>query len=268
MLTAALGIALAAHAQQTPIEKDDLAYFSEQCKIIGSDAFGGRMPLTKYEDITINYLADEMKRLGLQPAFGDSYFQEVKEISTTARPKKSRITVKGAKRTINLKFPDDVVIWTHQGTDKIDTGDVEYVFCGFGIEAPEYNWHDFDGVDVKGKIVIAMVNDPGFYDANLFRGGNMTYYGRWTYKLEQAEKLGAKGCLILHNTAAASYGWNVCAGHQSSNLGVCHDDMNMSSCLFRDGFRKTLPDGSSKPLVPTLTHRSLQPSALASNLSC
>lgn len=134
LLCSALAITFAVQAQQTPIEKDDLAYFSEQCRTIGSDAFGGRMPLTKYEDITINYLADEMKRLGLQPAFGDSYFQDVKEISTTARPKKNRITVKGAKSSINLKFPDDVVIWTHQGTDKIDTGNVDYVFCGFGIE--------------------------------------------------------------------------------------------------------------------------------------
>lgn len=229
LLTAALTLPMLASAQKlTPIEQADLAYFSEQCKIIGSDAFGGRMPLTQYEDTTINYLAAEMKRLGLEPAFGDSYFQEVKEISTVSRPKKNRVTVKGAKSTLNLKFPDDLCIWTHRGTNKIDTGDAEYVFCGFGIEAPEYNWHDFEGVDVKGKIVIAMVNDPGFYDEKLFRGGNMTYYGRWTYKLEQAQKLGAAGCLILHNTAAASYGWNVCARHQSSNLGVCHDDMNLS----------------------------------------
>ena len=99
--------------------------------------------------------------------------------------------------------------------------DAEFVFCGFGINAPEYGWNDYEGVDVRGKIVVAMVNDPGFYDASLFRGRNMTYYGRWVYKFEEAIRQGAAGCLVLHDTDAAGYGWHVCMnGHLTDNLAL------------------------------------------------
>ncbi len=213
---------------------EDEADYREWCKVISSDEFAGRKPMTPFEDKTIHYLADEFRKLGLQPAYGDSYFQEVKEISTFSRPLKNKITVKGAKGKTELNFPDDIMIWTVRGTDKVVIPQTDYVFCGFGIDAPEYQWNDFEGVDVKGKIVIAMVNDPGFYNEKLFRGKNMTYYGRWIYKLEQAEKLGAAGCLVLHNTAAASYGWDVCcASHLQSNLGLCDETMNANALGFK-----------------------------------
>lgn len=188
---------------------------------IGSDEFGGRKPMTPSETKTIEYLADEFRALGLQPAFGGSYFQTVREISTSVRIPADGIPVRTDAGRMKLSSPDDIMVWTTRAVDKVRFDDAEYVFCGFGIDAPEYGWNDFDGVDVKGKIVIAMVNDPGFYDRALFRGRNMTYYGRWTYKLEQAQKLGAAGCLILHNEAAAGYGWHVCVnGHQDSNLSL------------------------------------------------
>ena len=164
-------------------DDDGLAYFKERVKTLGSDAFGGRKPLTEYETKTINYIADEFKALGLEPANNGSYFQAVKEIATYTRPQNNKITVKGSKGKTDLKFSDDIVVWTNRGTEKVLISNAEYVFVGFGINAPEYNWNDYEGLDVKGKIVIAMVNDPGFYDAKLFRGKNMTYYGRWTYKL-------------------------------------------------------------------------------------
>ena len=167
-------------------DDDGLSYFKEHVKTLGSDAFGGRKPMTEYETKTIHYIADEFKRLGLEPANQGSYFQAVKEISTFTRPQNNRITVKGAKGKTDLVFSDDVVVWTNRGTDKVVIPQTDYVFVGFGIHAPEYNWDDYAGVDVKGKIVIAMVNDPGFYNQELFRGRNMTYYGRWTYKLEEA----------------------------------------------------------------------------------
>ena len=207
--------------------EEELAFFKERVKTLGSDEFGGRKPLTAYETKTVHYSADEFKKLGLLPANGDSYFQPVKEISTFTRPEKNRIRVKCAKGSMDLRFSDDIVVWTNRGTEKVVIPTTEYVFCGFGINAPEYNWNDYEGVDVKGKIVIAMVNDPGFYDASLFRGRNMTYYGRWTYKFEEAERQGAAGLLVLHNEAAASYGWKVCqASHVQNNIALCSETMN------------------------------------------
>ena len=126
----------------------------------------------------------------------------------------------GKKKSV-LRYPDDLIIWTTCATERINLKKAEYVFCGFGINAPEYGWNDYEGIDVKGKIVVVMVNDPGFYDSRLFRGRNMTYYGRWLYKFEEAQRQGAAGCLVLHNTEAASYAWHVCVnGHLSDNLGI------------------------------------------------
>ena len=211
-------------------DDDGLSYFKEHVKTLGSDAFGGRKPMTEYETKTIHYIADEFKRLGLEPANQGSYFQAVKEISTFTRPQNNRITVKGAKGKTDLVFSDDVVVWTNRGTDKVVIPQTDYVFVGFGIHAPEYDWDDYAGVDVKGKIVIAMVNDPGFYNQELFRGRNMTYYGRWTYKLEEAERQGAAGCLVLHNEPAASYRWEVCqSSHVQNNIALCDETMNAHS---------------------------------------
>ena len=195
--------------------------FINWIKTLGSDEFGGRMPMTAYEVKTINYLAEEFSALGLEPAFDGSYFQKVKEISATARLKNDIIPVKSSKGKINLKYKDDLIVWTSRAEDDIVIKDAGYVFCGFGINAPEYGWNDFDGVDVKGKIIIAMVNDPGYYDSDLFCGRNMTYYGRWVYKFEEAKRRGAAGCLVVHNSEAASYDWQVCVnGHVGNNLAL------------------------------------------------
>ena len=222
LLMLAMGVSVMAQSYE-----EDLAFFKERVKTLGSDEFGGRKPLTEYETKTIHYIADEFKKLGLQPANGDSYFQSVKEISTFTRPVKDKITVKCAKGSMDLKFSDDIVVWTNRGTEQVVIPTTDYVFCGFGINAPEYGWNDYANVDVKGKIVIAMVNDPGFYDTSLFRGKNMTYYGRWTYKFEEAQRQGAAGLLVLHNEAAASYGWKVCqASHVQTNIALCSETMN------------------------------------------
>lgn len=139
-------------------------------------------------------------------------------IAVTAAPANRQLVVKGRKKAV-LRYPDDAVVWTARSTDEIALRNAEYVFCGFGIHAPEYGWDDYEGIDVREKIVIAMVNDTGYYDASHFRGRNMTYYGRWTYKFEEASRRGAAGCLVLHNTEAASYGWHVCVNsHLEDNL--------------------------------------------------
>lgn len=192
-------------------EKDGLAAFSidslrKHIAQLSADDFLGRKPFTEGETKTINYLKDEFKAVGLEPGNGESYFQDVPmvQISTQAAPE---MRIGSSKGEFNLKGFDDYVIWT----DKIDSSatldKTELVFAGYGVVAPEYQWNDYAGLDVKGKVVLVLVNDPGFnaHDSSLFKGKTMTYYGRWTYKFEEAARQGAKGCLIIHNTQAASY---------------------------------------------------------------
>jgi hypothetical protein len=180
--------------------KDSLA---DAIKVLSSDSFQGRRPFTIGETRTIDYLVKSYTALGLEPGNGNSYTQDVPlvEISPVGTPTLQLQSPKG-----NTSFQDlnDFVLWTERPDSviKLDASDV--VFAGFGVVAPEYNWNDYAGLDVKGKTVLVMVNDPGFYDSTLFKGHTMTYYGRWTYKYEEAARQGAKACLIIHNTAAAS----------------------------------------------------------------
>ena len=149
--------------------EEEEALLRNWSKTLGSDEFGGRKPMTQFETKTINYLAEEMKKIGLEPAFDGSWFQKVQTISTVSRPEGGKFKVKGKSRT-ELNYPEDLVVWTARAANTINIPSAEFVFCGFGIDAPEFGWNDFDGIDVKGKIIIAMVNDPGFYDASLFQG--------------------------------------------------------------------------------------------------
>ncbi len=212
---------------------------------IGSDNFGGRKPMTRFEDTTINYLASEMDKLGLQPAFNGSWFQEVEMITTSIRPSENCFSFYCDGSRTDLKYPDDLIFWTARATDRIELSNCGVVFAGFGINAPEYGWNDFEGIDIKDKIVIAMVNDPGFYDSSLFTGRNMTYYGRYTYKFEQAEKMGAAACLVLHNTEAASYAYDVLVhGHVGSNCALYDKESRNMNCMALKGW--ITEDGCSK----------------------
>jgi Zn-dependent M28 family amino/carboxypeptidase len=181
-----------------------------QVKIISSDEFQGRRPFTEGETKTINYLEDQFKKLGVEPGNGTSYFQDVPMVEVTTHPD-TVMTVTSNKKIFKLKGFDDYIIWT-QRTDSIITWtDVPVVFAGYGVVAPEYNWNDYNGLDVKGKIVVVLINDPGYEgtDTTFFKGKTMTYYGRWTYKFEEAARQGAKGCFIVHNTAPAAYPFKV-----------------------------------------------------------
>ena len=193
--------------------KDSL---SAAIRILASDSFQGRRPFTPGETRTIDYLVKSYTALGLEPGNGNSYTQEVPmvEISPAAP---STLQLLAGKRKSDFQNLNDFVLWTERpdSVNTLDKSDV--VFAGFGVVAPEYNWNDYAGMDVRGKTVVVMVNDPGFYDSTLFKGHIMTYYGRWTYKYEEAARQGAKACLIIHNTAAASYPFQVV---QSSNGGV------------------------------------------------
>ena len=193
-----------------------LAGFNQQIKTLASDEFQGRRPFTEGEKKTIAYLEAQYKTFGIEPGNGESYLQEVPMVEITPVAD-SLMTVKSAKGNFTLKGFDDFV-WNTQRTDSIITWkDEDVVFAGFGVVAPEYNWNDYEGLDVKNKIVLVLVNDPGFGggDTTFFKGNTMTYYGRWTYKYEEAARQGAKGCFVIHNTIPAAYpfavlqvGWN------------------------------------------------------------
>lgn len=177
---------------------------------LSSDEFMGRMPFTEGEELTTSFLEQEFKMMGLEPGNDDSYFQEVPMVSITSRPAR-QMEFKGASKSLTIEGLKDFVIWTQRTDSLIQIEESEVVFAGFGIVAPEYGWNDYKNLDVKGKIVVVLVNDPGFgtEDASLFKGNTMTYYGRWTYKYEEAARQGALGCLIVHNTIPAGYGFNV-----------------------------------------------------------
>jgi Zn-dependent M28 family amino/carboxypeptidase len=193
--------------------KDSLA---ANIQILSSDSFQGRRPFTPGETRTVDFLTKSFARLGLEPGNGSSYTQEVPmvEISPVGTPS---LKVWSSRGNLDWQSLKDFVIWTERPDSMATLDKNDIIFAGFGVVAPEYNWNDYAGLDVKGKTVLVMVNDPGFYDSTLFKGHTMTYYGRWTYKYEEAARQGAKACLIIHNTAAASYPFSVV---QSSNGGV------------------------------------------------
>jgi hypothetical protein len=217
LLTAATIILFAACKQTASYDdKDGIGTFSKDSLVsyiqtLASDSFLGRRPFSAGETITVDYLQKKMAAIGLEPGNGSSYFQEVPmvEITPASAPTMQVQTPKGA---FDLKKMDDYVIWT-ENTDSLVTLDKnEVVFAGYGVVAPEYNWNDYAGLDVKGKVVLVLVNDPGHKgigDSTLFKGKAMTYYGRWTYKFEEAARQGAKAVLVVHNTASASYPFSV-----------------------------------------------------------
>ena len=195
---------------------------------LSSDEFMGRKPFTEGENRTLDYLQKEFAAAGLEPGNGTSYLQEVPmvEITTTAEP---TMQLRTKDKSFELKGYDEYVVWSRNpaGTSLDNT---ELVFAGYGIVAPEYNWNDYEGLDVKNKVVLVMVNDPGFGsdDSTFFKGSTMTYYGRWTYKFEEAARQGAKGCLVIHEDAPASYpfgvlqnSWNTAKLYLESGQAVC-----------------------------------------------
>lgn len=197
----------AAHQFSPDIDQGD---FAELVKTLSSDAFEGRGPGTPGEDKTVDYIKAQFERIGLQPGNDGSWFQTVPMTETTADESTVlHLDVKGKPH--DLKFGQDMVIGTRTGKPEIRIDDSKLVFVGYGVDAPEQNWNDYAGVDVKGKTVVMLVNDPGFHahDESLFEGKRMTYYGRWTYKYEEAARKGAAAAIIIHDTPGASYGWDV-----------------------------------------------------------
>ncbi len=185
-------------------------------RFLSSDLLEGRAPATRGGRLAEEYIAAQLKTFGVKPGVGDSsYFQRVPIDVVKADPKTIKVTASG-KANANLRFTDDVVVWPGSATDA-SSARGELVFVGYGATAPEYKWDDFKGTDVRGKILLVLVNDPPApaSEPNLFGGKAMTYYGRWTYKYEEAERRGAAGMLIVHTTPAAGYPWQVVVGSNS-----------------------------------------------------
>jgi Zn-dependent M28 family amino/carboxypeptidase len=217
------GAALAefpAHPVTTPdINAADLA---SRDKAIADDAFEGRGPGTQNGEAAAQWIADEMKRIGLKPGNRGSYFQDVPSVQITLDATKSSLVFNTPQGALAPKFPDEGVYWTPQfKSDEVKVTNAPLVFVGYGVVAPEYHWNDYAGVDVKGKTVVILINDPGNEDATpdpaFFKGKAMTYYGRWTYKYEEAARQGAAAAIIVHETKPAAYGYQVV---RNSNSGA------------------------------------------------
>ena len=189
----------------------NLERYSNDLQTLASDEFEGRAPGSRGERLTVNYLVDQLADVGLEPGFGNSYLQPVPMVELTNQ-ERSSIAVERDGEQFELSYPDQMIIGSRRlGTDFHGVEDSELVFVGYGVVAPEYDWNDYAGLDVEGKTVVILVNDPGFADpgSGLFNGRAMTYYGRWTYKYEEAARQGASAALIVHETEPASYPWEV-----------------------------------------------------------
>lgn len=207
----------------------DLAH---DTKILASDEFEGRAPASNGEIKTVNFLEQEFKKIGLKPGNGQSFFQEIPMVVITADPS-ARLEIKGEKKSFTFVYRDEFVAKSLREVEKVSLADTEMVFAGYGIVAPEYNWNDYEGLDVRGKTVVVLVNDPGYaaQDPALFSGRTMTYYGRWTYKYEEAARQGAAGIFIVHETGPAGYPWGVVRnGWTGPQFTLASADNNMSRC--------------------------------------
>ena len=179
---------------------------------LASDEFGGRAPGTPGEEMTVSLLAERFAAAGLEPGNHGSWFQEVPLVEITADPATAALSYTAGGETTPLSYGDEMVLWTKRVVPEIDVEDAELVFVGYGINAPERGWNDYAGIDMEGRIAVILVNDPDWQaetNEGNFDGRAMTYYGRWTYKYEEAARQGAAGAIIIHETEPAAYGWNV-----------------------------------------------------------
>jgi Zn-dependent M28 family amino/carboxypeptidase len=236
---------------QPALESITVADLMARTERLSSDGFEGRGPGTAGEDSTVAYLTAEFQRMGLQPGNPDgTWVQDVPLVGFTSQVSAS-MTVNG--RPMSFEGPRDFVAETRRVTPQIDVANSEIVFVGYGVVAPEYNWDDFKGVDVTGKTLLVLVNDPqipsaadpAVLDSTMFRGKAMTYYGRWTYKREIATEKGAAAVLVIHETGPAGYPWNVPAnGWGTEGFDIKHPDGNMGRVAvegwIRDEFVRAL----------------------------
>ena len=197
----------------------------ETDRFLSADLFEGRYPGLRGGQMAAEFIADQFALAGLTPAGTDgSFMQQVNFVGMKAIPEQTSfrlVPAKGAAQRLN--YGADYTVANQQLTATA-TIDAPMVFVGYGVTAPEFEWNDYAGVDVKGKVILCIVGDPPSDDPKFFAGKALTYYGRWTYKFEQAARMGAVGALIIHRTDLASYGWNVVQNSNTSEKTFLRDD--------------------------------------------
>jgi len=213
---------------------------------LSSDRLEGRAPATRGGRMATQYIAEQLRAYGVQPGAGGSYFQKVPIDVVGADPASIGVGVSG-RATGTLRYPDDVVVWAGSASNNVDVRS-EIVFVGYGAAAPEYRWDDFKGVDLRGKVLLVLVNDPPAPagEPNLFGGRAMTYYGRWTYKFEEAERRGAVGMLIVHTTERAGYPWHTVVGSWAKEQRMLPRDPALPRPL---GFRGWITDSAATAVL-------------------
>src|SRR5687767_9206450 len=217
------------------LPKIDGGAILERIKVISADEFEGRAPGSKGEELTVKYLEEEFKKIGLKPGNTDgTYVQNVPLVGITGSNTQPLTIAKGAQKQ-TFKWSDEVVAWSKHVADSAAIKDSEVIFAGYGVTAPEFDWDDFKGVDIKGKTIIVLVNDPQVPEASdpakldpkVFNGKAMTYYGRWTYKFEEGARRGAAGILIVHEEGPAGYPFQVVQGNLREKFDLVTPDKNM-----------------------------------------
>jgi len=223
-ITAAAPNSLASTSPEAEIE----AILHEHVAILASDEFEGRAPATPGEEKTISYLMDQFEALGIAPGNNGSYFQSV-DVTEIITDSNTVLQIQGNNYEVNFSYGEQMMVGSQQQIPSVGVQDSDMVFVGYGIVAPERNWNDYEGTDVTGKTVVILVNDPGYatQDPDLFNGNAMTYYGRWTYKYEEAARQGAAAALIVHETGPAGYGWEVVSNSWSGpQIGLTSVNLN------------------------------------------
>jgi len=228
------------------LKRIDAREIDAHLRFLSSDLLEGRAPATRGGRLAAEYIASQLETFGVEPGVNGSYFQDVPIDVVKSNPATISVVASG-KATANLRFTDDVVVWAG-GASPASEAQGELVFVGYGVKAPEYRWDDFKGADLKGKILLVLVNDPPAppSEPNLFGGNAMTYYGRWTYKYEEAERQGAAGMLIVHTTERAGYPWHVVVNSNSTEHRLLPRDASLPAPI---GVRGWITDSAATSLL-------------------
>ena len=243
-LALACAAALAAPARaQSAITANEI---DAHLRFLSSDLLEGRAPATRGGRLAAEYIASQLRAAGVQPGVNGGWFQKVPIDIVGADPNTIRVAASG-RATATLRYPDDVVVWAGSATPQ-SAANAEIVFVGYGAAAPEYRWDDFKNVDVRGKVLMVLVNDPPApaNEPNLFGGRAMTYYGRWTYKFEEAERRGAAGMLIVHTNEQAGYPWHTVVGSWAKEQRMLPREASLPAPL---GFRGWITDSAATSLL-------------------
>lgn len=215
----------------------------QHIRMLASDEYEGRAPGSKGEQLTLKYLEEQFRAAGLEPGNPDgTWLQRVPLVGITADPA-MKLTLAGRGRKLEPKYGPEFVAWTKRVTDTVTVENAEMIFAGYGVQAPEFLWDDFKSLDVKGKVLVVLVNDPPLADEKVFGGKAMTYYGRWSYKYEKAAELGAAGLFIIHEEGPAGYPWEVVEnGRKGEQFDLSTPDKNMGRAAFEGWFTWDMAD--------------------------